>query len=231
MLIRVHKDYFNEICDFSRFRKGLDALAAGPAPQPPAPASYAFGLSALPPLDTSTSVVVSSPGGVVVMNPNVVQARALALRAAIDAFFGLDGLVDEPGQDDQQLTKDAAIDAIAVAFDSWEQEQEEKAAQAQAQAAAATTQGVDAAVEAAEPVYYEEATVHGMSVSDDGFCVLLRGTVCDRFVRVLVTPSDPMSDGLDRDQVETSEAVTLLQLFQGIDVESHLSKDALQVPI
>jgi hypothetical protein len=190
----------------------------------------------MPPLDTSTSVVVSSPGGVVVMNPNVVQARALALRAAIDAFFGLDGLVDEPGQDDQQLTKDAAIDAIAVAFDSWEQEQEEKAAQAlasqaQTQAAATNTQGGDAAVEAAEPVYYEEATVHGMSVSDDGFCVLLRGTVCDRFVRVLVTPSDPMSDGLDRDQVETSEAVTLLQLFQGIDVESHLSKDALQVPI
>ena len=54
-----------------------------------------------------------------------------------------------------------------------------------------------------------------MSVSDEGFCVLLRGVACDRYVRVLVTPSDPMADGLDRDQVETSEAVTLLQLFQG----------------
>ena len=45
---------------------------------------------------------------------------------------------------------------------------------------------------------------------------MLRGVVCDRYVRVLVTPSDPMADGLDRDQVETSEAVTLLQLFQGL---------------
>ena len=65
------------------------------------------------------------------------------------------------------------------------------------------------------PEWYEEAVVHGMSVSEEGFCVLLRGVVSDRYVRVLVTPSDPMSDGLDRDQVETSEAVTLLQLFQG----------------
>ncbi len=76
-------------------------------------------------------------------------------------------------------------------------------------------------------VYYEEAVVHGMSVSPDGFCVLLRGTVCDRVLKLLVTPSDPMADGLDREQVETSEAVTLLQLLQGIDVESHLAKDAL----
>ena len=75
--------------------------------------------------------------------------------------------------------------------------------------------------------YYEEAIVHGMSVSDDGFCVFLRGVICDRVFRLLVTPSDPMSDGLDRDRVETSEAVTLLQLLQGIDVESHLSGDAL----
>jgi len=76
-------------------------------------------------------------------------------------------------------------------------------------------------------VYYEEVVVHGMSVSPDGFCVLLRGTVCDRVLKILVTPSDPMADGLDREQVETSEAVTLLQLLQGIDVESHLAKDAL----
>ena len=69
---------------------------------------------------------------------------------------------------------------------------------------------------------YEAAVVHGMSVSDEGFCVLLRGLSSDRFLRVLVTPSDPMADGLDREQVETSEAVTLLQLLQGIDVETHL---------
>ena len=77
--------------------------------------------------------------------------------------------------------------------------------------------------------YYEETVIHGMSLSDDGFCVLLKGVVCDRVLRVLVTPSDPMSDGLDIDQVETSEAVTLLQLLQGIDVESVLARDALAV--
>jgi hypothetical protein len=38
-----------------------------------------------------------------------------------------------------------------------------------------------------------------------------------------------MSDGLDREQAETAEAVTLLQLLQGIDVESHLPKDLLNV--
>lgn len=77
--------------------------------------------------------------------------------------------------------------------------------------------------------YYEEAVVHGMSVSSEGFCVFLRGAVCDRVLRVHVTPSDPMADGLDSEQVETPEAVTLLQLLQGIDVESHLSRDALTI--
>lgn len=76
-------------------------------------------------------------------------------------------------------------------------------------------------------VIYESAVVHGMTVSDRGFCVLLRGLLSGRVLRVLVTPADPMSDGLDRDQAETSEAVTLLQLLQGIDVESYLASDAL----
>ena len=75
--------------------------------------------------------------------------------------------------------------------------------------------------------HFEEVVIHGMSLSDDGFCVLLRGAVCERVLRVLITPSDPMSDGLDRDQVDTSEAVTLLQLLQGIDVETILARDAL----
>lgn len=86
---------------------------------------------------------------------------------------------------------------------------------------------------------YEVVTVRGMSVSDEGFCVILQqqqqqqqGRVTPsptprRCVRVLVTPEDPMSDGLDHDEVESSEAVTLLQLLQGIDVETYLSKDAL----
>jgi threonine aldolase len=76
--------------------------------------------------------------------------------------------------------------------------------------------------------HFEEVVIHGMSLSDDGFCVLLRGAVCERVLRVLITPSDPMSDGLDRDQVDTSEAVTLLQLLQGIDVETVLARDVLQ---
>jgi hypothetical protein len=76
--------------------------------------------------------------------------------------------------------------------------------------------------------FYEEVVVYGMSVSGDGFCVLLRGVVSDRVLRVLITPEDPMSDGLDTEQVETPEAVTLLQLLQGIDVESHLGTDALE---
>jgi len=77
--------------------------------------------------------------------------------------------------------------------------------------------------------FYEEVTLYGMSVSEMGFCVLLKGVICDRLLKILVTPADPMSDGLDREQVETSEAVTLLQLLQGIDVESYLAKDALSM--
>jgi hypothetical protein len=77
------------------------------------------------------------------------------------------------------------------------------------------------------PVSYEEVQVRAMSVSDEGFCVFLQGLVSDRCLKVLVTPEDPMSEGLDRDAVETSEAVTLLQLLQGIDVETYLAKDAL----
>ena len=82
--------------------------------------------------------------------------------------------------------------------------------------------------QALEPTeYFEEAVIHGMCVSPEGFCVILRGVVCDRFIRVLVTPSDPMADGLDKEIPETPEAVTLLQLLQGIDVQTHFAKDTL----
>lgn len=74
---------------------------------------------------------------------------------------------------------------------------------------------------------YEETRIMGMTVSQQGFCVLLQGLISDRILKVLVTPEDPMADGLDRDEVETSEAVTLLQLLQDIDVETYLAKDAL----
>lgn len=75
--------------------------------------------------------------------------------------------------------------------------------------------------------FYEEVVIHGMSVSDQGFTVLLRGLICDRILSVWVTPSDPMSHGLDKETAETAEAITLLQLLQGIDVESHLPRDSL----
>lgn len=74
---------------------------------------------------------------------------------------------------------------------------------------------------------FEETTVFGMSVSDDGFCVFLQGMVSDRIVKVAVTPADPMAYGLDKEQVESTEAVTLLQLLQGIDVESYLPREIL----
>lgn len=62
-----------------------------------------------------------------------------------------------------------------------------------------------------EEVYYEETVIHGMSLSDDGFCVLLKGAVCDRILRVLITPSDYMADGLDRDQVDTPEVLCMFR--------------------
>ena len=190
------------------------------------------------------------------------------MRAAIDTFFGIGQLDDTIAtHPDREISKAAAVDAIAVAFDSWEREEmgglmladnmgepvnggeeeffavstdkydddhkfysstamndylgatgSEGSFVDTASTAApipATTTAV-ATMEVEDPVvFYEECAIHGMTVSEEGFCVLLRGVVCDRYVRVLVTPSDPMSDGLDRDQVETSEAVTLLQLFQG----------------
>jgi hypothetical protein len=74
---------------------------------------------------------------------------------------------------------------------------------------------------------YEEAYVCGMSVSDEGFCVFLQGSISGRIIKVKVTPIDPMLDGVDTENVVSSEAVTLLQLFQGIDVETILPRDAL----
>jgi threonine aldolase len=76
-------------------------------------------------------------------------------------------------------------------------------------------------------VPYESSFVCGMSVSDVGFCVFLQGSISDRIVKIIVNPIDPMVDGLDREQVESSEAVTLLQLLQDIDVETFLPHDSL----
>lgn len=77
---------------------------------------------------------------------------------------------------------------------------------------------------------FEPCEIFGVSSTPVGFCVFLRGLAAypDRTVRVAVTPVDPMAEGLDKDQAESQEAVTILQLFQGIDVESYLPPDALK---
>ena len=125
-------------------------------------------------------------------------------------------------EDETDEDKDVEIDIAALrAWESLEAERSER------RHLDFPVKDVPLIEEEEDVQYYEETTIHGMSLSDDGFCVLLKGVVCERVLRVLVTPSDPMADGLDRDQVDTTEAVTLLQLLQGIDVESFLSRDML----
>lgn len=81
----------------------------------------------------------------------------------------------------------------------------------------------------AASIPFEEVSVYGMSVSEEGFCVFLQGMINERILKVLVSPEDPMVEGLDKEQVESSEAVTLLQLLQGIDVETFLPREALSL--
>ncbi|CAN0519417.1 unnamed protein product, partial [Ectocarpus sp. 8 AP-2014] len=66
-----------------------------------------------------------------------------------------------------------------------------------------------------------------MAVSTEGFVAIMTSKESTRALRLVVTPDDPMSGGLDVEQAETSEARTLLQLMQGIDVARHLPHDAL----
>lgn len=128
--------------------------------------------------------------------------------------------------------KDGTASETVAAVETADQQTAELLSPTQATTAPASTQaGSSSPAEAGEaaPQQYEQVTVRGMSVSNDGFCVILQGTSSLRCMRVLVTPEDPMSDGLDHDEVESSEAVTLLQLLQGIDVETYLPKDALEI--
>jgi threonine aldolase len=58
-----------------------------------------------------------------------------------------------------------------------------------------TPDHVDEAGDVSPPspiINFEETSIYGMSVSDEGFCVFLKGLICDRFLKVLVTPADPM---------------------------------------
>ncbi|CAM9977123.1 unnamed protein product [Ectocarpus sp. 4 AP-2014] len=74
---------------------------------------------------------------------------------------------------------------------------------------------------------FEEVELQGMAVSTEGFVAIMTSKESTRALRLVVTPDDPMSGGLDVEQAETSEARTLLQLMQGIDVARHLPHDAL----
>jgi len=78
---------------------------------------------------------------------------------------------------------------------------------------------------------YEEVQFFGASVSPEGFTVVLTNVNQTLALRLIVTPSDPMSAGVDVSDPESPEALTILQLMQGIDVGSHLPPDALDIKI
>lgn len=104
---------------------------------------------------------------------------------------------------------------------------------------------------------FEEVNIYGMSPSPDGFYVILKYEAKipieekeksssstsdqnvlseneqeikeDRYILLCVSPSDPLINGLDRhDDALSPESVTLLQLFQNIDMEGLLHPLALQ---
>lgn len=51
-------------------------------------------------------------------------------------------------------------------------------------------------------------------MSTEGFVAVMTSKESTRALKLVVTPDDPMSGGLDVEQAETSEARTLLQLMQ-----------------
>lgn len=74
---------------------------------------------------------------------------------------------------------------------------------------------------------YAEVEIEGMGVSDTGFVAVLSDAISGRAVVIPVTPADPMTSGLDTSVPGTPEALTLLQLMQGIDMGSHLPLETL----
>ena len=69
---------------------------------------------------------------------------------------------------------------------------------------------------AVEMFSHRTALAHcqGMTVSNEGFVAIMTSKESPRALKLLITPDDPMSGGLDVEQAETSEAITLLQLMQ-----------------
>ena len=105
-------------------------------------------------------------------------------------------------------------------------------------AAAVPTAAAGGGAAAAVEEQLVDLVVHGVSTSEQGFVVILAQKDDPpqganelrrqkKALKVVITPSDPMSAGLDVHQAETPEAVTLLQLLQDIDVGSCLKHDAL----
>ncbi len=77
-------------------------------------------------------------------------------------------------------------------------------------------------------IYTTQVAIVGMAVSEEGFVAILSSPSLGRSVKVLITPADPMCEGLDRHEPGTPEAMTLLQLLQGIDVGSYLPSEELR---
>lgn len=51
-------------------------------------------------------------------------------------------------------------------------------------------------------------------MSNEGFVAVMTSKESSRGLKLVITPDDPMSGGLDVQQAETPEARTLLQLMQ-----------------
>lgn len=67
--------------------------------------------------------------------------------------------------------------------------------------------------------FFPALVLQGMAVSNEGFVAILTSKESQRALKLLITPDDPMSGGLDVEQAETSEARTLLQLIQVTHVD------------
>jgi len=72
---------------------------------------------------------------------------------------------------------------------------------------------------------YQEMEIIGMGASSMGFITVLANE--SKVLVVPITPSDPMSTGLDTTEPGTPEALTLLQLMQGIDMDFYLPIETL----
>ena len=69
-----------------------------------------------------------------------------------------------------------------------------------------------------DPRCLAQVALFGVACSADGFIALLLHEATGRALRVGVTPPDPMLLGLDVSEPESEQAITVLQLVQGMDL-------------